>query len=161
MEGMAGTTGLEPATSAVTGQRSNQTELRPLQFQPLSLNCRIYFSSHCPSFARFNRFHRIEQNSAGDEQYAKPQSLLTGMRTRTTKLSRLRYENCTKQIPAIRNWNALAHGGGRITESAAFTCASLGFGRIGDAARGMQNESWLPPRDSNPDMLIQSQLSCH
>jgi hypothetical protein len=27
---MAGTTGLEPATSAVTGQRSNQTELRPL-----------------------------------------------------------------------------------------------------------------------------------
>jgi hypothetical protein len=22
------------------------------------------------------------------------------------------------------------------------------------------NLSWLPPRDSNPDMLIQSQLSC-
>jgi hypothetical protein len=22
------------------------------------------------------------------------------------------------------------------------------------------NEYWLPPRDSNPDMLIQSQLSC-
>lgn len=21
--------------------------------------------------------------------------------------------------------------------------------------------NWLPPRDSNPDMLIQSQLSCH
>ena len=29
LECMAGTTGLEPATSAVTGQRSNQTELRP------------------------------------------------------------------------------------------------------------------------------------
>ena len=29
LESMAGTTGLEPATSAVTGQRSNQTELRP------------------------------------------------------------------------------------------------------------------------------------
>ena len=28
-KGMAGTTGLEPATSAVTGQRSNQAELRP------------------------------------------------------------------------------------------------------------------------------------
>ena len=26
---MAGTTGLEPATSDVTGRRSNQTELRP------------------------------------------------------------------------------------------------------------------------------------
>ena len=29
LECMAGTTGLEPATSAVTGRRSNQTELRP------------------------------------------------------------------------------------------------------------------------------------
>jgi hypothetical protein len=28
-KGMAGTTGLEPATSDVTGRRSNQTELRP------------------------------------------------------------------------------------------------------------------------------------
>ena len=158
---MAGTTGLEPATSAVTGQRSNQTELRPLQFQPLSLNCRIYFSSHCPSFARFNRFHRIEQDSAGNDQYARTQTPDHWNATRTTKLSRLRYENCTKQIPAIRNWNALVYGGGRITEFAAFTRASLGFGRIGDAARGIQNESWLPPRDSNPDMLIQSQLSCH
>lgn len=31
---MAGTTGLEPATSAVTGQRSNQTELRPQIARP-------------------------------------------------------------------------------------------------------------------------------
>lgn len=30
MSGLADRTGLEPATSAVTGQRSNQTELRPL-----------------------------------------------------------------------------------------------------------------------------------
>ena len=29
LKGMAGTTGLEPATSDVTGRRSNQTELRP------------------------------------------------------------------------------------------------------------------------------------
>src|SRR5436190_6515806 len=28
---LAGTTGLEPATSCVTGMRSNQTELRPLE----------------------------------------------------------------------------------------------------------------------------------
>ena len=29
--GMAGSTGLEPAASGVTGRRSNQTELRPLE----------------------------------------------------------------------------------------------------------------------------------
>ncbi len=29
LKGMAGTTGFEPATSDVTGRRSNQTELRP------------------------------------------------------------------------------------------------------------------------------------
>ncbi len=25
---------------------------------------------------------------------------------------------------------------------------------------GLEEKNWLPPRDSNPDMLIQSQLSC-
>jgi hypothetical protein len=31
-----------------------------------------------------------------------------------------------------------------------------------DTAEDVENEAvvWLPPRDSNPDMLIQSQLSC-
>ena len=33
LERMAGTTGLEPATSAVTGQRSNQLNYVPLQYQ--------------------------------------------------------------------------------------------------------------------------------
>ncbi len=26
--------------------------------------------------------------------------------------------------------------------------------------KGIGQKIWLPPRDSNPDMLIQSQLSC-
>jgi hypothetical protein len=39
-ESMAGTTGLEPATSAVTGQRSNQTELRPQLFSSHTLSLR-------------------------------------------------------------------------------------------------------------------------
>ena len=39
---MAGTTGLEPATSAVTGQRSNQLSYVPLQFQSLTANRRFY-----------------------------------------------------------------------------------------------------------------------
>jgi len=35
-------------------------------------------------------------------------------------------------------------------------------GEISDAAESIEAEevNWLPPRDSNPDMLIQSQLSC-
>jgi hypothetical protein len=34
--------------------------------------------------------------------------------------------------------------------------------KISDAAESIEAEEviWLPPRDSNPDMLIQSQLSC-
>ena len=35
--------------------------------------------------------------------------------------------------------------------------------RISDAVESIEAEevNWLPPRDSNPDMLIQSQLSYH
>ena len=33
---------------------------------------------------------------------------------------------------------------------------------MSDSAQAIEDEEdiWLPPRDSNPDMLIQSQLSC-
>jgi hypothetical protein len=43
LESMAGTTGLEPATSAVTGQRSDQLSYVPLQFRSASANCRNYW----------------------------------------------------------------------------------------------------------------------
>jgi hypothetical protein len=35
-------------------------------------------------------------------------------------------------------------------------------GKFSEDRQGIEAEevSWLPPRDSNPDMLIQSQLSC-
>jgi hypothetical protein len=42
---MAGTTGLEPATSAVTGQRSNQLSYVPLCFHTLAVNLTIYWLS--------------------------------------------------------------------------------------------------------------------
>src|ERR1700675_1614727 len=48
---MAGTTGLEPATSAVTGQRSNQLNYVPTLFSYL---CRKPAS--LLAFLRFNRF---------------------------------------------------------------------------------------------------------
>ena len=55
---MAGTTGLEPATSAVTGQRSNQTELRPqIVFQQLRLmSHRIKRFAEGANFASFYLF---------------------------------------------------------------------------------------------------------
>jgi hypothetical protein len=36
----------------------------------------------------------------------------------------------------------------------------FGFSKEGRNARNCFVFNWLPPRDSNPDMLIQSQLSC-
>jgi hypothetical protein len=51
---MAGTTGLEPATSAVTGQRSNQTELRPQLFP--STWGRPKNSLSCLAVSSFSRF---------------------------------------------------------------------------------------------------------
>ena len=38
MEGMAGTTGLEPATSDVTGRRSNQLNYVPVLAEPFQVN---------------------------------------------------------------------------------------------------------------------------
>ena len=32
---------------------------------------------------------------------------------------------------------------------------------LGGERAEVTEKIWLPPRDSNPDMLIQSQLSCH
>jgi hypothetical protein len=51
---MAGTTGLEPATSAVTGQRSNQTELRP-QKQVLTAEMRRPFEGEAEASLAFFR----------------------------------------------------------------------------------------------------------
>jgi hypothetical protein len=43
-------------------------------------------------------------------------------------------------------------------------CKWLHCGYTGSASEELyawnMREYWLPPRDSNPDMLIQSQLSC-
>ena len=59
LDSMAGTTGLEPATSAVTGQRSDQLSYVPSaissdqqNFEALSKNCRNALISRCPSFRR-------------------------------------------------------------------------------------------------------------
>ena len=43
-------------------------------------------------------------------------------------------------------------------------CRGTQCGRTGtmkEIVREAINDFWLPPRDSNPDMLIQSQLSYH
>ena len=48
---MAGTTGLEPATSAVTGQRSNQ-----LNYVPNLFSYRYWKPAYLLAFLTFNRF---------------------------------------------------------------------------------------------------------
>src|SRR5579864_5653720 len=70
---MAGTTGLEPAASAVTGQRSNQLNYVPNLFSYL------YRKPAClVAFLRFNRFacvacfNPIEPNSEVSGHHAKP-----------------------------------------------------------------------------------------
>ena len=57
---MAGTTGLEPATSAVTGQRSNQLSYVPSVFATTSRKSQsllAFLTVH--SFACFHQFPRI------------------------------------------------------------------------------------------------------
>jgi hypothetical protein len=57
---MAGTTGLEPATSAVTGQRSNQTELRPQKQGLTTRNLRPFIGNW--------RFRGLEVRGASPSQ---------------------------------------------------------------------------------------------
>ncbi len=57
---MAGTTGLEPATSAVTGQRSNQLSYVPTIFSSTYAkpkNLLPFAAVYC--FSRFHSFHGI------------------------------------------------------------------------------------------------------
>jgi hypothetical protein len=69
---MAGTTGLEPAASAVTGQRSNQLNYVPNLFSYL------YRKPAClVAFLRFNRFacvKPVEPNFEVNGHHAKPPS---------------------------------------------------------------------------------------
>jgi hypothetical protein len=53
---MAGTTGLEPAASAVTGQRSNQ-----LNYVPSLFSYRYWKPAYLLAFLTFNRFAYIAQ----------------------------------------------------------------------------------------------------
>ena len=57
---MAGTTGLEPATSAVTGQRSNQLSYVPTSFSYTYRKCNILRSFVAVYFfSCFHHFHGI------------------------------------------------------------------------------------------------------
>jgi hypothetical protein len=92
---MAGTTGLEPATSAVTGQRSNQLSyVPPLQVLPLSANCRIYWLSLLSTLSLVcsvsTGYNQTPEETDSMDSKQKPETLSSVTRTRTTKLSPLR-----------------------------------------------------------------------
>jgi hypothetical protein len=55
----------------------------------------------------------------------------------------------------------LSERGTRVSEFMSRFTSRTGFLREGQNGRKCFIFNWLPPRDSNPDMLIQSQLSYH
>ena len=84
---MAGTTGLEPAASAVTGQRSNQ-----LNYVPTLFSYRYWKPAYLLAFLTFNRFacvalsNPVEPNSEVNGHYghqAKPRPRLCFRQTPT------------------------------------------------------------------------------
>ena len=99
---MAGTTGLEPATSAVTGRRSNQLSYVPTFFSSTYAKSKnllsfaaVYF------FSRFHSFHGIEPISAINGQHGQHEtlpSMLLQANRNPEHLSMSRDSNCTKQI---------------------------------------------------------------
>src|SRR5882724_8618102 len=94
---MAGTTGLELATSAVTGQRSNQLNYVPNLFSYL------YRKPAClVAFLRFNRvacFNPIEPNSEGNGHHghqAKPSKIVPQANTKPRAAVPAPRMNCSR-----------------------------------------------------------------
>ena len=99
---MAGTTGLEPATSAVTGQRSNQLSYVPTNFSPTyakSKNVQAIAAVYL--FSRCHVFHGTYPISAMNGQHGQHEilpSMLLQANRNPEHLSMSRVSNCTKQI---------------------------------------------------------------
>ena len=73
---MAGTTGLEPATSAVTGQRSNQLSYVHSFFSSTYAKSKNLLSiTAVYLFSRSHFFHGIEPNSAINGQHGQHETL--------------------------------------------------------------------------------------
>src|ERR1700728_2760307 len=98
LERMAGTTGLEPAASAVTGQRSNQLNYVPNLFSYLYRK-----PASLVAFLRFNRFacvacfNPVEPNSEVNGHQAKsPSKKVPQANTNPEQLSLPREMNCSR-----------------------------------------------------------------
>ncbi len=96
---MAGTTGLEPATSAVTGQRSNQLSYVPTFFSSTYAKPKNLLS--IAAVYLFSSFHEILPNSAINGQQGQHE-ILPSMPLQASRnpehLSMSRDSDCTKQI---------------------------------------------------------------
>jgi hypothetical protein len=112
---MAGTTGLEPATSALTGQRSNQLSYVPTIFSSTYAKSQNLLSfAAVYSFSRFHRLHGIEPISAINGQHGQHE-ILPSMPLQATRnpehLSMSHDSNCTKQIRLGGGWIRLSANG--------------------------------------------------
>ena len=98
---MAGTTGLEPAASAVTGQRSNQ-----LNYVPTLFSYRYWKPAYLLAFLTFNRFACIalfnpvepnsEVNGHHGHQAKSPSKSVLQANTNPEQLSPPRKMNCSR-----------------------------------------------------------------
>ena len=104
---MAGTTGLEPATSAVTGQRSNQLSYVPNFFSSTFTKSKnIVYSAAVYLFSCVQVLYGIKRNSESNKQNQQQQTLpsvpLQAIRN-PEHLSMSLESNCTKQICSSDN----------------------------------------------------------
>jgi hypothetical protein len=63
---MAGVAGLEPVTSAVTGQRSNQLSYTPVKGSAKVRNVSQRVNGHCPFFRRKDSGSRRQGGGGGE-----------------------------------------------------------------------------------------------
>ncbi len=99
---MAGTTGLEPATSAVTGQRSNQLSYVPSFFSSTYAKSKNLLS--IAAVYLISRFHSAINGQQGQHE------ILPSMPLQATRnpehLSMSRDSNCTKRICSLAQLRA-------------------------------------------------------
>ncbi len=95
---MAGTTGLEPATSAVTGQRSNQLSYVPTFFSSTYTKSRNLLSIAAAYFCLASTFSTDQTESVIDGQHEILPSVPLQATRNPEHLSMSRDSNCTKQV---------------------------------------------------------------
>ena len=145
---LAGSTGLEPATSDVTGRRSNQTELTPqadvrVCFRSRALRGLVY-TEVCP--ARNNFFEKIfrslREGLRGRRARVEFAALQSCARRKHIKCFPLRAELATNLTPALSPGDPPCR---HIVQSVLRACAAARLARMLLGGVGLMDLVELPP----------------